>query len=386
MKSIKSLLIVSVLALVISGCQTVDDFIGTGPITLSDSVANHYQNKYLKGVGPQYYIVSEDGRYSHYVYCAAGTGQCRFGVVVLESIEKCEKRSRQMCFIFDEGAYVVWKGPVLYGGNSKPRSATRSTNPSSSVKLYDGKTSRGVNLTSLSNLEVCNWAVKSGNPSAEWRTGEEDLPYVQQARIRGLSLEFCKEYLKAGNVRGLSDPTLCSHALGTYGEHPAWVTTGRFARYFHEAQRRGFSPKSCMEVVVQSSRAVNSAEGIDPAKIENRRGLMLTNKKLCAPALDIEKGEAQWSQYKAYLGYTYEAQYRGLNPSTCFQATKAGATGNNAARDVADFTDAELCNLSVTLPDGTPVWSEHADDQEFVKAATARGLKPSNCIASPYLS
>jgi len=58
----KKLIGAVLLAIMISGCQTVDDFIGTGPITLSDAVANHYQNSYLKGVGPQYYVITEDGR------------------------------------------------------------------------------------------------------------------------------------------------------------------------------------------------------------------------------------------------------------------------------------------------------------------------------------
>jgi hypothetical protein len=165
----KKFICLAVLAILISGCQTTDDFIGTGPITLSDAVANHYQNSYLKGVGPQYYVITEDGRDASYVYCAAGTGECQFDVMVLDLISRCEKRTGQKCFIFDEASYVVWKGPVSYGGQSASKM-------------------KGVNAQSLDDARLCKIALEEW----DWNRPDKYKEYVKEAQSRNLTLGVCR--------------------------------------------------------------------------------------------------------------------------------------------------------------------------------------------------
>lgn len=244
----RSFILFAAIIFFISGCKTADNSVGKGPITLSSYVADYYENKYLKSPGPQYFIVSEDGRHSRYTYCSAGSGQCTSGLLVLDLIEKCEQRSNQNCFVFDEGAHVVWDGVVFYEGRTGPQ-VKSETSLTSASKIFDEAPPKGANLTSMNNWKMCGWAVQPSANPPQWRTGEEFLPFIKQAHIRGFSPEFCAEFVAAGTVAGLSDATLCKYALGTVGDDPAWVFIGQFSHYYAEAERRGFSPKTCMKIV-----------------------------------------------------------------------------------------------------------------------------------------
>lgn len=381
----KKIILITVLAVLISGCQTADNSIGVGPITLSSYVKERFEEKYLKSPGPVHFIVSEDGRYSRYTYCAAGPGQCTSGFLVLDLIEKCEKRSGKKCFVFADGAHIVWDGIVSYEGTPNAQTK-RKADLSSAIKIFDNAPPKDANLTSMNNWAVCGWAIKPSSEPLQWRTGEEYSAFVKQAHIRGFTRQFCTELLKTGSVEGLSDMILCKYALGSYGENPSWSFLGRFSHFYYEAERRGFTPKTCMALVPETEHKDKFSRNAKPEPILKRNGMTLTNKRLCAPALDIEQGEPRWGQYWGYKGYINEAKYRGLTAFSCHQATKAGAAINNVARKTEDYSDTELCNLSVILPDGKPVWSEHEDDQAYVEAAKARDLTPSSCIASPYVS
>lgn len=103
---------ITVLAVLISGCKTVDDYIGTGPITLSRELQHHFTTRYLTLPGPAYYVIPADGSGAYTSYCPSGAGTCHFDVVVLDSIRQCEKDKGQKCYILAEGERIVWKGPV----------------------------------------------------------------------------------------------------------------------------------------------------------------------------------------------------------------------------------------------------------------------------------
>lgn len=241
MKSLKSILKILAFVLILSGCQTVADFIGSGPITLSDSVANHYQNKYLKGVGPQYYVVAADGNNASYTYCAAGTGMCQFGLVVLDSIASCEKRSGQKCYIFDEGSYVVWKGPVSYGGGSTPKSAR--TTPMPAVINKEA-------LAALPDKALCNYALEG----MQWSTSRSFIRYVEEAKSRGLTPIKCSPnrvlptrttpipfVADKAAMAAFPDKALCNRAV----EGPYWSKLSSYKRYVEEARSRGLTPEKC---------------------------------------------------------------------------------------------------------------------------------------------
>lgn len=242
MKSIKSLLSIFVLALVVSGCQTVDDFIGTGPINISNAVANHYQNKYLKRVGPQYYVVTADGTDASYTYCAEGTGGCQFGVVVLDAITSCEKRSGQKCFIFAEGDEVVWKGPVSFGGRASPK--VTLTKPPPFIVNKDP-------LSAFTDKAVCDLAVERGG----WLKLRGFKKYIDEAKSRDLTPEKCRQALgfkptriaptqsviDAAKMAAFANKALCG--LAVKGSN--WETSRSFTRYVDEAKSRDLTPAKC---------------------------------------------------------------------------------------------------------------------------------------------
>ncbi len=100
--------------IVLVGCQTVEDFYGSGPITLSTSLENHFKTKYLTGPGPAFYVIPLDGTAAYHSFCPAGTGMCQFDVTGLHAITDCERDTGQKCYIFAEGDQIVWKGEVTF--------------------------------------------------------------------------------------------------------------------------------------------------------------------------------------------------------------------------------------------------------------------------------
>ena len=107
-------LLLAGLPLVLTACQTTRDFYGSGPITLPVELEAHFNNVYLAGPGPAFYIIPVDGTAAYHSFCPAGTDMCQFELVGLDAITECEKDTGQKCFIFAEGHQIVWKGPVSF--------------------------------------------------------------------------------------------------------------------------------------------------------------------------------------------------------------------------------------------------------------------------------
>ena len=60
---------VILLFLFIASCKTSNPDYGSGPISLSPAVTNHYKNKYLKEFKPWMYFVNKSGTVASYLRC-----------------------------------------------------------------------------------------------------------------------------------------------------------------------------------------------------------------------------------------------------------------------------------------------------------------------------
>lgn len=179
----KRFICTAIFAILISGCQTVDDFVGTGPITLSSAVEDHFKSKYLAGPGPAYYVIPSDGRNAYYSYCPSGEGTCQFGAVALDAIARCERDTGQKCYVFAEGDQIVWKGPVTF------RDMTSSERAWEEFKSKTGKDFSA--LDRLSDDEICQKAIDKRIKTAAWSTLPELKIEVAIAQTRGLTPEKC---------------------------------------------------------------------------------------------------------------------------------------------------------------------------------------------------
>ena len=103
----RSALVILICGLLLGGCKTADDFIGSGPITIAPNIQK-FVNEYI--TNPESTIaVREDGNYAYVSYCPMNVG-C-LGGHFTEVIDGCESYGGK-CWIYGLEGYVVWKGPV----------------------------------------------------------------------------------------------------------------------------------------------------------------------------------------------------------------------------------------------------------------------------------
>ena len=100
----------------VSGCQTTSPSTGSGPITLSPSAANMFE-EYKKEEYPLYFAVSTDGRVSAYGSCPIQQYACR-DASAIGRIRSCEE-SGLKCKIFASWGNIIWDGPVTYPNNKE---------------------------------------------------------------------------------------------------------------------------------------------------------------------------------------------------------------------------------------------------------------------------
>ncbi len=313
----KKYLLWGALVLVLGGCQTSSDYYGSGPITLSENVVRKYEDRYLKKPGSMMFYVTADGRQSGFWYCDAGPDLCRASHDMKFTLDSCKKKAGQPCYVFDEGGWVVWKGPVTWGNSG------RRTN---------------------------------NDPKAGNYTGAE--------------------------IEKLSKGVICAKAVSPDTESLLWNSSEQVSDYVAEAKRRRFKVLDC--------QMENGHVGDQP---HQRSGLRLNNKELCSLATDGNPGTLEWQTSNKGLWYVYEAKYRQLTLASCSDALNAGAGSAEAAkpgtitvnpkktgRDATDFSDLELCHLTVANPEGRPGWTTNKHNLGHVYVAQLRQLTPEKCM------
>ena len=113
--------------LVLVGCNTTSNLVGSGDISLAQNVADNFRNEYLKKPDAGFYFVSEDGYYARYNHCLEGAGNCELGRFEFDALRSCERASEQSCYLFAIGHEVVWRGSVDFEGKRPPRTPRLST-------------------------------------------------------------------------------------------------------------------------------------------------------------------------------------------------------------------------------------------------------------------
>ena len=121
---ISSIIILVLTALV--GCQTNEDYFGSGPLSLSPRTKAGFARYMDPNINASYFAISEDGgRTGHsWAYCPAG--QC-VGNEMMLAIRSCETRSKGMsCKIYAEGDNIVWRTNGSKVTNSTPTTSIKS--------------------------------------------------------------------------------------------------------------------------------------------------------------------------------------------------------------------------------------------------------------------
>lgn len=244
----KKFISVGALIFLLAACQTTDDFVGSGPITLSPAIADHFQNKYLTGAGPAHYVIPSDGvSGAYYSYCPSGPGTCQFDLAVIDSINHCERDTGQKCYVFAEGEEVVWKGPVKFYDGTLARRAWKDFK---SRNLQSSGT-----ITDLSDAALCVLAFSNG------KLNEEDnaRKYVEEANSRNLNDALCNRRTDASRSNtfvphaNLSDAHVCHFALSQISKNLIWARSSSHIKYVNIAKDRGFSPQDCYKINLEKN-------------------------------------------------------------------------------------------------------------------------------------
>jgi hypothetical protein len=124
-ETMKKFLCIAVLAVLVSACQTTNQqnsrkaaepFIGEGAVTLSVAATRAFKDEYLRNTGPEYFLLSKDGKFSSYLGCFAGTGNCNAERSLEKGMKECGFWTGIPCPVFAIGKEIVWKGDVSFWG------------------------------------------------------------------------------------------------------------------------------------------------------------------------------------------------------------------------------------------------------------------------------
>jgi tetratricopeptide (TPR) repeat protein len=91
-----------------ASCGTRDPDFGSGPITLSPQVKASFE-EYKARDAPTYFVVTESGLSSYYVYCAGGFN-CTYPTARMQALAQCRRHNPgEECKIYAVRRSVVWQ-------------------------------------------------------------------------------------------------------------------------------------------------------------------------------------------------------------------------------------------------------------------------------------
>ncbi|HSA81911.1 MAG TPA: hypothetical protein VLE23_13935, partial [Geminicoccaceae bacterium] len=160
------------LPLLCASCQDPDR--GTGPITLSPGTEASFA-EYTGRDAPLYFVVTEDGRGSYYVYCVGGFN-CTSSAARMRALDECSRRNAgHDCKIYAIGRSIVWQDAEGKTVASAPPAARPAPELSPSARLVrdclDGP-------TPAIRIQRCSDAIAS----AELAERDKRGPYYVRAR------------------------------------------------------------------------------------------------------------------------------------------------------------------------------------------------------------
>lgn len=297
----------------LAGCKSTDDFVGSGPLTVSPHITDYYREQYLKSPGPHYFVVSRHSRWAGYTACSNGLVGCSGDGVIFSVLNRCEERAGEPCHILDKWGSVVWKGPVTFGDGTTAGTRPDDAGPSArdSAAVADEDTAR-----------LCTTALtyKGGQPA--WRQSPVYRKEVGKALERGMTPESCSEAVLATTP----DRNLCMVALTYLGDQPKWQGWHKRLEVT-EARLRGLSPEDCHELHnappgrrhrADRRGTQGASEDAGGAATAAAAGSMSTwsDEDVCRHAVSVMRGGPEWAG-SSYGAMIREARKRGFTPVTC---------------------------------------------------------------------
>ena len=144
---------------------------GSGELRLSDAIVNNFYEYISKKHGEGWhYVVSTDGIYSNFTYCAYIQCNPSLGSPLLGvkgTILKCEKRSKKKCYVLARKQKIVWNNLNLKIKSKISLDDFKKILGKHNFIYYDGANnnqpvSPGPNTNMIEQLQTLNKMYKNG--------------------------------------------------------------------------------------------------------------------------------------------------------------------------------------------------------------------------------
>jgi hypothetical protein len=173
---------IAMLLLPLVSCGVQDPHVGSGPITLSPNVKASFE-EYKARDAPIYFVVTESGLGSFYVYCEGGFN-CTGSSARLHALDQCRRsHPDEECKVYAMGRRVVWREADEEG----PAPASQLSAGDRLVRdCLEGD-------TPVMRIEQCSRAIASADVAQSEKRG----PYYVRARafeLVGNELEAEQDY------------------------------------------------------------------------------------------------------------------------------------------------------------------------------------------------
>ena len=241
-----------------------------------------------------------------------------------------------------------------------------STNPSAVVKSRP--------YASIAPDMLCRNALASGAMNS-WDSREFLLPYVDEAKARGFTVEACRQALGIATkgVGQLSRPyintnseSICRSALSYYKD--SWDGRPQYFEYVNEAKSRGLTVDECRRII----------DVLQSASSPQARPYQYFNSNVvCRNALSTDKNS--WDNRSQFLSYVDEVKARNLTVDDCKQILNLdNSTYDPKSRPYATMSPELLCQNA--LASGTMnAWETRPQFLGYVQEAQARNITVDTC-------
>jgi hypothetical protein len=167
------------------------------------------------------------------------------------------------------------------------------------------------------------------------------------------------------NFNQVSDFLLCRRAIDQ--SQNSWSKNSYNSEYVFEAERRGFAPDMCWNILSQET-----ANGSEKNQEKENSGVpKLSNGIICSGALSRSKSD--WDQEALMLPFVSEAKRRHLTIEDCRVAVGFDVP------ILSTVPERELCRKSLNIQGSD--WDRHSEYELFVKEAISRHFSVDSCRA-----
>ena len=154
MKKFLSTIFAALSLILISTGASYSASYGKGELKLTPSAVDFFI-QYLRGKhteAPEQFIVSSDGSWYTYYYCADGAGNCRANIS--PAIKQCESETNLDCGVFARGRTIIWRNGINIG-KKKSKFSSKWSDSEVRAKLTElGFLGDSTSVTTTKKIEV----------------------------------------------------------------------------------------------------------------------------------------------------------------------------------------------------------------------------------------